>query len=108
MAEAFTPQEYLNLLVKFDDELTDAYIASKSSATRSAIAQCRSRLAAVMDEIIRQDLHRRTDRITKLTQELKGATDTLEGFAKAVRRVAEALKIVAAVVDTARKVAALL
>jgi hypothetical protein len=95
-----TPQQILSKLVAADDELTNEYGTTDNPAVRRQITICANAIETVIMEIIRADLHRRTEMLKSLTNELNSATAELEQLKKTIGALTQAGQIAQKVVDT--------
>ncbi|MCP3371475.1 hypothetical protein [Bradyrhizobium cajani] len=72
-----TPQQILTKLVAADDALSDAY-ASAPPAIKAQITICSTAIEAVIKDIIRSDVHRRTAALQNLSKTLSDSTKELQ------------------------------
>jgi len=95
-----TAQQILSKLVAADDELTSEYGATDNAAVRRQITICATAIEAVIMEIIRADLHRRTRILRSLTDELRNATADLEQLKRSIGALTQAGQIAQKAINT--------
>jgi hypothetical protein len=84
-----TPQEILKRLVAADDALSDEY-ASAPPAIKAQITICSEAIEAVIKDIIRRDIHTRTDALQSLSTVLNDSTKELQQIKSKVQSFSEA------------------
>jgi len=94
-----TPQQILTRLVAADDALSDAY-GSAPPAIKAQITICSTAIEAVIKDIIRANIHKRTEALKDLSTTLTNSTKELQQIRAKVTSFSETAAFAQKVLNT--------